>query len=143
MADDNAKFKSVMAAWGGAPALLLADNLCRYFRNPILNSIARFLGSEEVGYTCPSCIVKEQEDLAELGRELTEAATVNVDIPGDPSPCVMCGNAMSDPYRLVNIDGRQGFICASEVMLTACELKWARLNREKIGNRLQYAMKLK
>ena len=116
----------------------IADNQCKFCRKPILNSIAGILGTDAVGYICPDCIVKEQQDMDKLGAELSALSkTVQIDAVGSPLGCAMCNDKTPTQYRLVAIDGRQGLICLS------CEPKWMLTNREKLGRITQHKLKLR
>lgn len=117
-------------------ALHIATHTCRFCRRPVMDSIARHFGSAANGFMCPDCAVKEIHQLHQLSRELTEAATTNVDSDEIAPPCAMCHTERGTDRRLVHIDGRMGFICL------ACEPRWLRLNREKLGAAARHALKL-
>lgn len=121
-------------------AAILIGVHCRFCPRIIPNSIARHYGSEANGYICPDCLVKEQNDLALFGQQLSAEAdldTIHVTLPGSPWGCQMCGTTTPKTYREVKIDNAIGYICL------ACEPKWAALNREKVGPMEQFARKLK
>lgn len=125
--------------------LIITGQKCRFCSKLIPDSIAHLYGTPANGYVCPDCLVKHRADLAQLGQELRERSTINIDIPGDPHPCVICGNKELSAYRLVRIDGRLGFICVdpNPKLTSKCEALYVKSNREKIGPQLQYRLKLR
>jgi hypothetical protein len=144
MAEEN-EFKKLMAAWGGAPTIIVNGHLCRMCGKAISTS-APLHGKPEVGYTCEECIVKESDNLQWLSRKLTEEADVENTIirPGSAFACVFCGSVDSEYYMEAAMDGRIGYVCAGLIpMSVECERKWFQLNREKVGVQLQYELKLK
>src|SRR5690349_9373834 len=99
----------------GSPAIIIANQLCRLCQKGVPNSIARFFGNPEVGYTCPACLVKQQENQHWLGHKLAEESNVEtktVLMPGSAFACVLCGSVESEYYRQVPIDGKIGYVCA-------------------------------
>ncbi len=130
-----------------APAVHVTLSTCRECRKPMLASIARYFGSDENGYICPDCVIKDWENEHWLSLKLAEEANLETHVvllPGSPWACVICGSTINEFYRRVPIDGKTGNVCAALVpMATACERKWVELNREKIAPRLQYELKLR
>lgn len=127
--------------------LVITGEPCLYCGKLVPHSIASQMGSDENGYTCPDCEIKQMQDVARLSQALVEESNVETKVvisPGSPGACVLCGSTTSEYQRLVPIDGAQGFICAGIIpMSSPCEAKWATLNRDKLGRRAQHVLKLK
>ncbi len=130
-----------------APALHIGVASCRLCRRPILASIARCLGSDIHGFTCPDCLIKEVADRHWLSSRLAEESNVETKVvlmPGSPFACVICGNTDDDHfYRQVPIDGKVGYVCAGQIPMShACERKWAEGHRSYFSNHWQRRLKL-
>jgi hypothetical protein len=118
------------------PSIQVSVATCRYCRAPVMASIARFLGSDATGYTCPDCVFTEQEQFRQAQAELTATATERVESDEIAPECAMCHTHSGLERLMVRIDGRMGFICLG------CEDPWLRLNRQQLGPRFRQALKL-
>lgn len=127
-------------------AVIIPGATCRWCSKPIpaaLVATKRF-GNAAAGYTCPACIVKDAADQAQFDSDLSAASAIIHDLPGIVShPCQICGGLESEYYRAVKIDNRLGYVCASPVIITDCEMTWARGHRKQIGPIAEYGLKLR
>lgn len=127
--------------------LIVTGTKCRFCPRLIPDSIKGEFGNEAAGYICPDCAINETLHIEKFCAELSALQDRQVEIEdlGSPADCAMCGSPGAQQMRMVNIDGRMGFVCLTrpDPQAPTCEEKWIALNREKLGPKYQYARKLR